>query len=182
MVLNELVGGNLATQVEEANPLFTVDKPFKASISYDNVNHEGYGTFPKKLNVSFACFLHVLLRYLGKSKAQAKSAAAETVIRYIFLKRMKKNVPPINANQSQEPGVAATAAAAAAIAMSTVDGADSEGDVKMEEVDDEEDEQMLFSWSHIASLALHKLLTTWDEGGSIINMINGNAEKVFFSD
>lgn len=102
----------------------------------------------------------MLIFLIGKSKAQAKSAAAEAVIRYIFIKRVKKD----SVNLPQE--------------TTTTDVSTETQAATQMEVDDEEDQQMLFSWSHIASFALHKLLSSWDEGGTIINAINGNVDKV----
>lgn len=117
---------------------------------------------------------------LGKSKAQAKSAASEAVIRYIFLKRVNKDVhstAPQPIKQDQLP-IKQEQQPIKQEQQPNADLIDGNNDVQMEEVEDEEDEEMLFSWSHIASFALHKLLTSWDEGGSFINAINGNTAKV----
>lgn len=45
MVLNELVGG-LVASVEDKNPMFNnTDKAFRATIVYDSKEHEGFGTY-----------------------------------------------------------------------------------------------------------------------------------------
>lgn len=72
------------------------------------------------------------------------------------MKKVKKVVIPNNSNPLQP------------------EAAEPEADVKMED----EDEDDLFSWSHVASFAIYKLLSTWDDG-SVINSINSpSGEKV----
>lgn len=94
--------------------------------------------------------------FVGKSKAVAKSATSEAVIKYLFMKKVKKMVVQNNINIPQQEAV------------------ELETDVRME--DEEEDE--LFSWSHVASFAIYKLLSTWDDG-SVMNSINTpSVEKV----
>lgn len=66
MVLNEMVGNSTYT-LSENNEHLGDGMQFKASVLVDGIEH-------------FGC---------GKSKMAAKSAAAETAIRYLVLKRLK---------------------------------------------------------------------------------------------
>lgn len=77
----------------------------------------------------------------GKSKSLAKSNSAEAAIKHLILKKITNiNSTPSNPQQST----------------------DEEDGVKMDVVTEEDDN---FSWSHIASFALHKLFNSWEEDG-----------------
>ncbi|XP_022916297.2 double-stranded RNA-specific editase 1-like [Onthophagus taurus] len=91
----------------------------------------------------------------GKSKVSAKTAAAEIAIRAIILKRLRNPVGNATANQQQSN--------LTQIPMEE----DSE---KMEEDQKEED----LSWSQIASFAIFKLLSNWDDedGGNLVDLFS----------
>ncbi|KAF2879447.1 hypothetical protein ILUMI_26727 [Ignelater luminosus] len=88
---------------------------------------------------------------MGKSKPAAKTAAAEAALKHMVLSKLKNAqaldpsciAPPANDNATPEGG---------------------EGEVKME-IDD--DNLGGISWSHVACYALHKLLSSWDEGTNL---------------
>lgn len=121
MVLNELVG-NTTFNISET-PSFYVgnEAQFKATVTVHDIEHVGY----------------------GKSKASAKSSAAEAAIRHLILKKISSS--------------------------SSAASVDDDNDVKMES--DEQDDS--FSWSHVASFALHKLFNTWEEQGVITEKVSG---------
>lgn len=79
---------------------------------------------------------------LGKSKPAAKNAAAETALKYLVLSK-------VNRTQGTDP------------AGVIPEGGETE--IKME-VDENSEE---ISWSHVACYALHKLLSSWDEGATL---------------
>ncbi|KAK5640846.1 hypothetical protein RI129_009393 [Pyrocoelia pectoralis] len=80
---------------------------------------------------------------LGKSKPAAKNAAAETALKYLVLSK-------VNRSQSMDPA-----------ALIPEGG---EPEIKMEVVEENSEE---ISWSHVACYALHKLLSSWDEGATL---------------
>lgn len=74
--------------------------------------------------------------------------------------------------QAFDSSCIAPAAAAAAAAVAANDNANpesGEGEVKME-IDD--DNLGGISWSHVACYALHKLLSSWDEGSNLAEKVN----------
>ncbi|KAB0793579.1 hypothetical protein PPYR_13199 [Photinus pyralis] len=77
---------------------------------------------------------------LGKSKPSAKNAAAETALKYLVLSKVNK-APVADTPPAPVPET-------------------SETEIKME-IDENSEE---LSWSHVACYALHKLLSSWDEG------------------
>uniref|UniRef100_A0A1Y1MGD1 DRBM domain-containing protein n=1 Tax=Photinus pyralis TaxID=7054 RepID=A0A1Y1MGD1_PHOPY len=89
---------------------------------------------------------------LGKSKPSAKNAAAETALKYLVLSKVNK-APVADTPPAPVPET-------------------SETEIKME-IDENSEE---LSWSHVACYALHKLLSSWDEGVGV-NL----AEKVILS-
>jgi len=90
---------------------------------------------------------------VGKSKPAAKTAAAEAALKHMVLSKLK-TAQPLDAS-----------AAAAAITASVASAQDSDGDIKMDI--DAEDTLGGISWSHVACYALHKLLSSWDEGSNL---------------
>lgn len=79
---------------------------------------------------------------LGKSKPAAKNAAAETALKYLVLSKVNKSQCMDSAGLNPEG---------------------SENEIKMEVEENSEE----ISWSHVACYALHKLLSSWDEGATL---------------
>lgn len=125
MVLNELIGC-VQYSINESPPAnFNAadDFSFKATVTVDEKEHVGF----------------------GKSKALAKSNAAEAAVKHLVLKKLSMGSNPISKNSS--------------IASNASDAG--EEDEKMEITTEDDDGG--FSWSHVASFALHKLFNSWED-------------------
>lgn len=77
----------------------------------------------------------------GKNKLAAKTAAAESAIKHLVLTKLSQ--------------------------PETKEAVDNDGDEKMEPEESQQEEDV--SYCHLASFALFKLFSTWDEGGKILS-------------
>lgn len=140
MILNELAAGHKFTFIEKDDHVDSsgahLDPDiYVASVTIDTVEHIGY----------------------GKSKINAKNAAAEVALRHIILSKIG------NAKQMLNPST-------------TSSGNESDGEKPMETFDGEQanappDEDEV-SWIHVASYAMHKLFANWLQESDEVRFFN----------
>lgn len=135
MVLNELTGNvtyNIS-EFQDVSPYGNNVVSYRASIIIDDQEHSG----------------------TGKTKMLAKSAAAESAIKHVVLKKVKTGRPVVPVS----------------------DVADSTEPASME-VEAENPIGEVLPWQHIASFALHKLFSVWDDTGNLTEKVGLTPKKL----
>ncbi|GJQ73310.1 hypothetical protein Trydic_g13681 [Trypoxylus dichotomus] len=128
MIINELVG-HVPFEISETKTGNAFEDVYKASVNVEGKDHVGF----------------------GKSKALAKTSAAEMAVRSMILNKLRITAqPPPVADEELK-------------------------DMKMEVTEENQDD---VSWTHIASFAIHKLFSSWGDDGNMADMISRSSSYV----
>ncbi|KRT79582.1 hypothetical protein AMK59_6674, partial [Oryctes borbonicus] len=133
MIINELVG-HVPFDVSETKTGNAFEDVYKAAVSIEGKDHVGY----------------------GKSKALAKTSAAEMAVRSMILNKLRITAQAAPATTEEESK-----------------------EVRMEVTEENQDD---VSWTHIASFAIHKLFSSWGDDGNMADMISRSNSYVSLSE